>query len=289
MRRAMTKSDRSMRVLWDDLLTRVVLCIPYRPRPQDRSHEEYAAWELSSAESVLDQFPPSVRHLGGTVVLDVGCGMGGFTCYLAGHGAAQAIGIDIVQDRIDAAEVFATKREVTNVAFRVEDAAQMSFSDDTFDAIFCFYTFEHVSHPQAVLKELWRVLKPGGTVAMSFPTWYGPWAGHLNALFPVPWLHLLAPEGALVKAWSQRYRALYQSGKIGTGWNPPDALVSVNTVRELAHANAITLAGFENIMGLIPTHPAFYRPRCIKNMQWLLRLPFLRELAVAAVHVAWQK
>jgi SAM-dependent methyltransferase len=234
-------------------------------------------------------FRPYIRSLDGAHVLDLGCGMGGFAVGMAQEGVAKVIGIDIAPDRIRVAQGFAAKRGVSNIAFQVGDATLLPFREHVFDFVYSFYTFEHVAQPKLVLKELWRVLKPGGVLAMAFPTWYGPWAGHLYSLFPVPWLHLLFPEKALVQAWKQRYAERWSSGQVGTGWGRPDTLEDVHTLLEVAHANGITVSDFEALLSSIPVHPLFYQTRCIKGMQWLLRIPFIREFVVSGIFVAWQK
>ena len=51
------------------------------------------------------------------------------------------------------------------------DALRLPFPDDTFDRIIASEVLEHVPDDQAALDELFRVLKPGGTLAVTVPAW----------------------------------------------------------------------------------------------------------------------
>ncbi|NQV22146.1 MAG: class I SAM-dependent methyltransferase, partial [Rhodospirillales bacterium] len=66
---------------------------------------------------------------------------------------------------IDAARL---ENNPSNLTFHIEDVTQMTFDDGTFDAVTSMETFEHVD-PDAYLKEICRVLKPGGKLILSTP------------------------------------------------------------------------------------------------------------------------
>ncbi|MEM7172947.1 MAG: methyltransferase domain-containing protein [Pseudomonadota bacterium] len=103
----------------------------------------------------------------GMALLDCGCGPGSITI-----GLAQAIpqghvtGIDLAPSQVKAARATASVQGVGNVTFESCDVYQLPFPDRTFDGVFSHALMEHMSDPLAVLKEMRRVLKPGGIAAI---------------------------------------------------------------------------------------------------------------------------
>src|SRR5262249_18705078 len=79
--------------------------------------------------------------------------------------------------------------------------------DSTIDAVISYDVFEHVSNPQVISEELWRILRPSGWVLIGTWSWRHPFAPHLWAVMPVPWAHLLASERTLLKACRRVYHA----------------------------------------------------------------------------------
>jgi SAM-dependent methyltransferase len=107
----------------------------------------------------------------GLAVLDVGCGAG----YLLGKAAERAplaVGVDLDEDRLRAARDGFLHRERPNrglVEFAVADGQRLPFADASFDRIICTETLEHVEAVSQTIRELARVLKPGGRLAVSVP------------------------------------------------------------------------------------------------------------------------
>ena len=94
-------------------------------------------------------------------VLEIGCGEGQGTKNILRYWQPQAI--DAID--LDPKMIARAKRRLTDsrVNFTVGDAANLSFAkDDSYDAIFDFAIIHHISNWQDCLKELHRVLKPGG-------------------------------------------------------------------------------------------------------------------------------
>lgn len=102
-------------------------------------------------------------------VLEVGCGTGATTRALAKRDdfSGKAFGVDQSAPFIDAARRFAVEHQVDDrVDFRVGDAHQLDFPDASFDAVFAHTLISHVTDPVAVLREMVRVVRPGGIVAI---------------------------------------------------------------------------------------------------------------------------
>ena len=93
-------------------------------------------------------------------LLDVATGEGGFARFLADHlGSFQEIvGVDVLPPSDAPESVFRQER----IRFLETDAEELSFEDESFDAVAISSSLHHFPDPSKVLGELWRVLRPGG-------------------------------------------------------------------------------------------------------------------------------
>jgi SAM-dependent methyltransferase len=103
----------------------------------------------------------------GQTVLDVGCGPGTITVDLAERVApGSVVGIDASADIIAQASRYAADRGIQNVTFATGDAYALDFADNSFDIVHAHQTLQHLGDPVAALREMYRVAKPGGVVAV---------------------------------------------------------------------------------------------------------------------------
>lgn len=104
-------------------------------------------------------------------VLDVGCGVGGTSRYLAknlGPGA-DVTGITLSPNQVKRATELAKEQGVPNAKFQVMNALAMDFPDNSFDVVWACESGEHMPDKKAYIDEMMRVLKPGGKFVMA--TW----------------------------------------------------------------------------------------------------------------------
>jgi ubiquinone/menaquinone biosynthesis C-methylase UbiE len=96
------------------------------------------------------------------VALDAGSGIGDAAVVLAGLVGpyGRAVGIERSTHLVDRARQRA--KDVANVEYRVGDLASLPFDDGTFDAAYSEHAFVHLDDPEAAMRELHRVLRPGG-------------------------------------------------------------------------------------------------------------------------------
>lgn len=106
----------------------------------------------------------SLSRLGvesGGPFLDVGCGDGWAVKMVASISQSELVaGIDISPKMIEKARTRVQNAE--NVDFRVADALDLPYPDSTFQWVLCTFSFHHYSDPSAALREIRRVMRPGG-------------------------------------------------------------------------------------------------------------------------------
>lgn len=101
----------------------------------------------------------------GAKVLDVACGSGNLALVAAGKGA-DAKGLDIVEDLIRQSKERAELANL-NIEFTVGDAEALPYADNEFDYVITMFGAMFCPRPDVTTKELFRVCKPGGIVAMA--------------------------------------------------------------------------------------------------------------------------
>ncbi len=118
----------------------------------------------------------TVERLGlrpGASVLDVGCGSGASAIPAArlvgpsGH----VVGADLAERLLAIAQSKARAQSLANVEFREADMERLGYPDHAFDAVVCVFAVFFVPDMVKLVRELWRMVKPGGKLAIT--TW-GP-------------------------------------------------------------------------------------------------------------------
>jgi 2-polyprenyl-3-methyl-5-hydroxy-6-metoxy-1,4-benzoquinol methylase len=112
--------------------------------------------------------------------LDCGCAQGYYAAALAERGASTVVGVDAIERLVAKANELP---HPPTVSFQVASAEQLPFPDASFDGVLLNEVLEHVRDEQATLRELARVLRPGGHLALFSPNRWFPFEGHGARLF----------------------------------------------------------------------------------------------------------
>jgi SAM-dependent methyltransferase len=125
-----------------------------------RFFDELAAKPLDRA--LLDCLIELTREVG--AIADMGCGPGQIARYLADHGA-QAMGIDLSPEMVKLAQ-----RLSPDIPFRQGDMLALDLEDNALGGIAAFYSVIHARQEQIpqVMREFYRVLRPGGLALLAF-------------------------------------------------------------------------------------------------------------------------
>ncbi len=145
--------------------------------PRERYLHGYGDWTrrwmaMRTAQRELSFLMPHLAP--GKSVIDCGCGPGSITVGLAEAVApADVIGIDIEARQLEAARALADERGLKNLRFEQASIYELPFPDANFDAAVAHFVIEHVGDPLRALREMRRVLRPGGVAAIKDPYYPG--------------------------------------------------------------------------------------------------------------------
>ena len=187
---------------------------PYRAeREWDRS--VFARRTGQAAALLAPYLRPGMR------LIDCGCGPGSITADLAEALApGLVVGIDLRADALAQARGLAGERGLGNMAFQEASIYSLPYRDGAFDAAFTCAVLQHLADPVAALREIRRVLKPGGVVGIA--------DGSSTVTFRYP-------SNALLKKWDE-LRARERAHRIG---RPADALELRSLLRESGFSRSV--------------------------------------------------
>jgi 2-polyprenyl-3-methyl-5-hydroxy-6-metoxy-1,4-benzoquinol methylase len=227
--------------------------------------EGYDTMYLPAECSFLARFERNLEFIDDMVegnpgkILDIGCGVGYFlrVAHERGWGVA---GVDLDRAAVDIARQH-------GIDVRWETVEDMSFSDEEFDVVTMFNVIEHLPAPQIALKEIRRVLKPGGLFVLETPTDDFPLKYPIRLLYrlsggkitqPIRYLYSSRDTGGHVYRFSRETiakmlkRVGFKVQRIHSGENPPFRLyLSKRNFRKGWLIKAVNFLVFGLVFGLV--------------------------------------
>jgi ubiquinone/menaquinone biosynthesis C-methylase UbiE/DNA-binding transcriptional ArsR family regulator len=146
VKRVLRKRQDKMRAFFDDVAGRF-----------GRSYVPGKSWK-SVAEALLKLMPPMV-------IADLGAGEGAFSLLLAQR-AKHVIAVDTSARMVEVGRQQAKRQSVKNLEYRLGDMEEVPIDDVSVDLVFFSQSLHHAMHPERAVAEAWRILKPGGRIAI---------------------------------------------------------------------------------------------------------------------------
>lgn len=257
---------------------------------QNDGSQTYAQWQYQWGEKTVACFAPRFTPkdiFEGHKVLDMGCGAAGKSLYYLSVGAKEVVGVDVVSHYQAEAEAFARELGYEDrFRFLCGDATRLPLEDNTFDTVIMNDFMEHVSDPEAALREALRLLKPGGRIYINFPPYYHPTGAHMSDVIGIPWVHILFSEKTLCAAYCQLIHGLPDEQErlaLRFGDDP-------NNREKITYINKMTIRRFRRMLRQMGITPYWYRELPLRRILTpLAKLPGLKELFVKMCAVVIEK
>lgn len=134
------------------------------------TEEEVMRLELQAAalSDIIDQEIDALDIRSGMSILDAGCGSGAITRRFARKAhPAKVAGVDFDEIFLEYAKSIAEDEGINNVTYELGDIDNLAYPDDSFDLTYCRLVLMHVKDPVKTVKELKRLTRKGGVVAIS--------------------------------------------------------------------------------------------------------------------------
>ena len=250
----------------------------------------YAEWEFEKGLSTLQYFLDFTNLdnlFKDKVVLDIGCGAAGKTVFYATCGVKEIYGVDKVEKYKDQAERLAKEKGVEEkFHFVVADAAALPFQDNAFDTIIMNDFMEHAAKPQEVLKECYRVLRPGGMLYVNSPPYYHPYGAHLSDLIGIPWVHVFFDEQTLINVYKDLAKG------VPDGEDRINLRFSTNKDGKpyISYINRMTIKNFQQWIKNSPFKCVYYKEIPLrKSLSFLAKWNLTKEYFVKMLVAVLQK
>lgn len=260
--------------------------LPRRRSTRGGSANDYHQWQYDTSESMFRDFPEF--DFKGKRVLELGCGIGGRSIWLAKNGAADVVGIDINRAEIDEANRLRAERfpELQNVSFHACLENEPLESVGAFDHVLLLDSLEHVVSPLKVVMLAGRYAKPGGKVYFTTMGWYHHAGSHVG----IPFANVFFSDETILNAmrwWVSRpdyVRSIWDTDPPVARW---EGIYNLRD-RPGEYLNKITIGEIKKLVKYAPFRKGEaillgFRNRKLRWLNPLRHVPILNEVMHAGV------
>lgn len=244
-----------------------ILFRPGYPKALFADYDAYLSHMPADLKTYLDLWDPG-QWLTDKVVLDLGAGLGQFSDQLRRQGASRVVALEYQPAKL---RHWLSRGPQSDCEAVVASAMAMPFAAATFDTVFSHTVFEHLGDAGAALREIRRVLKPGGYALLSVNYFHHRGGHHLFPYIHFPWAPWIASEQSLCSYWSERL-ADDQAGGGMRFFSPGSRLCTLTDGAEI-QLNKLTFDDFEPLV-----ERAGLRIEKRRSSEALSRLPVLARL-----------
>ena len=146
----------------------------------------------SGPPAMVDRIARTLRTAAEDVVVDVGCGIGGPARRLAEVVGCRVVGVDVIPDVLR----IGSRRRMRGVGFVAGDARALPQRDAVADQAWSLGSAAHVPDTDSMAREMHRILRPGGRVAITEAFWEGRGEPLFTETAPRPW-HAVTVSGLM--------------------------------------------------------------------------------------------
>ena len=126
----------------------------------------FAANPWVTDEERINRLVAAGRLTGKERVLDIATGPG-YIAEAFARAAQEVIGVDVTEAMLAIATERTQQHGVSNISFRIGDAANLPFENEEFDLVVCRLALHHMQNPGRAVREMARVCRPGGRVLVE--------------------------------------------------------------------------------------------------------------------------
>jgi len=192
--------------------------MPAKPSRRERrfkrkAHSQFSAWAETYDRHWLNRFLFEPSHtlllrefeaLTPGRALDVGCGTGALAWRLAA-GGWEVIGLDLCEPMVQQARGKSASPAAGRILVTVGDSERLPFARGSFDAVTCANSFHHYPHQAVVVREMFRVLRPGGRLLLV-----DGWPDQFMGRIMFDWIITRVEGGSVWHRESRHVRAMFE-------------------------------------------------------------------------------
>ncbi len=139
--------------------------------------------------------------------IDVGCGAGLANALWLERNASAYVGVDVAVNAIETAKRFGLDARL------IKDASDLPFDDGSFDVAVCIEVLEHLFEPASAVREIQRILRPGGTLIATVPN-IAHWRRRIDLALLGRW-HPGGDALSVEKPWRDPHIRFFTTGALG--------------------------------------------------------------------------